>query len=147
MLIQQSKVYLTNLQIQIATHAQVSQGIQWRPSTAQQQQWTQAHSDEVCSVLTVINHSLCCAISNCLSWRRCKKKNARIIAKSQNHFVSWKRQSRRLSQSTVLLLHCDYKISSTCCSLKGRETGGWAQGFPQGYEETIQWEKRRQLNL
>ena len=47
--------------------------------------------DEVCLIRAVIHHGLCCAISNCLSWRCWKEKNARIPAKSQHHFVSWEK--------------------------------------------------------
>ena len=47
--------------------------------------------DEVCLIHAVIHHGLCCAISNCLSWRCWKEKNARIPAKSQHHFVSWEK--------------------------------------------------------
>ena len=61
------------------------------PAAQQPAAAAQARSDVVCFILTVIHHSLCCVISNCLSWHCRKEKNTRITAKTQHHFVLRKR--------------------------------------------------------
>lgn len=80
----------------------------------------QAYSDLLCFIPTVIHQSLCCAISNCLSWQCWKEKNARIAAKSQHHLVSWERPlcSEGNSHSNTA-----YSVAAPLWPQQCRETG------------------------